>query len=181
MVWLRCSTRSADSSDASERSQGADGGHRPPRSRPGLDPVEITPRPGAARRDARWSTFARQYLPHPSHPLTVPVTFTYRSDDPLCVKAVFHCRQDIIWVLGRDLLAAATRSLVGSSDVVGWPDPVDGGRLWLRLGPHPDHALLSLDRTQLIAWLQITYTLVPPGTEEEHMDWTPIHRLLAAR
>ncbi|MFF3728547.1 SsgA family sporulation/cell division regulator [Streptomyces erythrochromogenes] len=141
--------------------------------------METTPRSGSARRDARWSTFARQYLPHGA-PLTIPVTFSYRRSDPLCVRAVFHCPHgnDVTWVLGRDVLAAATRTLTGSSDIIGWPDPVDG-RLWLRLGPSPDHALLSLDRDQLTAWLQITYTLVPPGTEEDHLDWTPIHLLLA--
>ncbi|MFD6877776.1 MULTISPECIES: SsgA family sporulation/cell division regulator [unclassified Streptomyces] len=107
------------------------------------------------------------------------MTFSYRRSDPLCVRAVFHCPlgSDITWNLGRDLLATATRTLVGGCDILGWPDPVDG-RLWLRLGPHPEHALLSIDRAQLTAWLQTTYTLVPPGAEEDHLDWTPIQQLL---
>ncbi|MFE5561185.1 SsgA family sporulation/cell division regulator [Streptomyces sp. NPDC056544] len=141
--------------------------------------METTSRSGSARRDARWSTFARQYLPHGTV-LTIPVTFAYRRSDPLCVRADFHRLHgdDVTWILGRDLLAATTHTLTGSNDIIGWPDPVDG-RLWLRLGPQPDHALLSLGRDQLTAWLQITYTLIPPGTEEDHLDWTPIHQLLA--
>ncbi|MGW7316572.1 SsgA family sporulation/cell division regulator [Streptomyces sp. NPDC054865] len=141
--------------------------------------METTPRSGAARREAHWATHARQYLPHARVRLSVPVTFSYRRSDPLCVRAVFHCPlgSDITWNLGRDLLATATRTLVGGCDILGWPDPVDG-RLWLRLGPHPEHALLSIDRAQLTAWLQTTYTLVPPGAEEDHLDWTPIQQLL---
>ncbi|MFF3013823.1 SsgA family sporulation/cell division regulator [Streptomyces sp. NPDC057939] len=142
--------------------------------------MDATSRSGSARRDARWSTLARQYLPQRAAPLAIPVTFAYRRSDPLCVHAVFHCPQgdDVTWMLGRDVLAAATRTLTGSGDIIGWPDPIDS-RLWLRLGPSPGHALLSLDRDQLSAWLQNTFTLVPPGTEEDHLDWTPIHELLA--
>ncbi|MFE6905545.1 hypothetical protein [Streptomyces erythrochromogenes] len=28
---------------------------------------------------------------------------------------------------------------------------------------------------QLTDWLHITYNLVPPGTEEDHLDWTPFN------
>ncbi|MEW2588131.1 SsgA family sporulation/cell division regulator [Streptomyces virginiae] len=139
--------------------------------------METTPRSGTAHRDAHWSTLACHYPSQGQVRLTIPVTFSYRRSDPLCVQAVFHCQQDVTWVLGRDMLASATCALTDGSDIAGWPDPVDG-RLWLRLGAHPDQALLSLDREQLAAWLRITYALVPPGTEEDHLDWTPILQLL---
>ncbi|MEU9027156.1 SsgA family sporulation/cell division regulator [Streptomyces sp. NPDC048383] len=137
---------------------------------------------GAARCDARWSTRARQYLPHTRTPRTVPVTFHYRRTDPLAVEAVFRCPShgdDVVWTLGRDLLSCGISSLTGTGDVVLWPGR-GRSRVWLRLGPDTGHALLSISRPELAAWLRTTYALVPPGTEEEHLDWTPIHRLLSS-
>ncbi|MFG2621251.1 SsgA family sporulation/cell division regulator [Streptomyces sp. NPDC048507] len=137
----------------------------------------------SARHDARWSTVARQYLPHCETPLLVPVTFGYRRSDPLRVRAAFHCPQndDVVWDLGRDLLAAGTRSASGGGDVLVWP--ADGTesqpQVWLRLGPQHTHALLALDRTRLLAWLDTTYALVPADSEEDHLDWRPIELLLA--
>ncbi|MFJ3636628.1 SsgA family sporulation/cell division regulator [Streptomyces sp. NPDC090112] len=142
--------------------------------------METTSHSSAARPDACWTTVARQYLPHERMPLTTPVTFSYRRRDPLCIRAVFHCPHDndVVWDLGRDMLAGATRTLTGGSDVLAWPE-ASGDRLWLRLGPaDADQALLSIDRILLSAWIETTYLLVPPGTEEDHLDWTPLHRLL---
>lgn len=76
--------------------------------------------------------------------------FSYRRNDPLCVKAVFQCQQDVTWLPGRNMLASATCALTDSSDFAGWPDPVDL-RLWPRLGTHPDQGLLNREREHLTA------------------------------
>ncbi|MER5807881.1 SsgA family sporulation/cell division regulator [Streptomyces sp. NPDC002033] len=139
----------------------------------------------SARHDARWSTVAHQYLPHCDAPLLVPVTFGYRRSDPLRVRATFHCPQDddVVWDLGRDLLATGTRTVSGGADLLVWPaeGPEPQRQVWLRLGPQHTHALLALDRTGLLAWLETTYALVPADSEGDHLDWTPIEQLLAGR
>ncbi|MFE2877684.1 SsgA family sporulation/cell division regulator [Streptomyces roseus] len=144
--------------------------------------MQTTPSSDAARR---WCTVARQYDPRDHRPTPVPVTFLYRRADPLCVQATFHSptNGDVVWKLGRDVLIAGTRAPAGSGDVAVWPASAatPNGVVWLRLGPEGEHALLSLDRAQMSAWLMTTCLLVPPGTEEDHLDWTLLDRLLADR
>ncbi|MEV6584103.1 SsgA family sporulation/cell division regulator [Streptomyces sp. NPDC051582] len=144
--------------------------------------MQTTPSPDAARR---WSTVARQYDAPGHWPTPIPVTFLYRRADPLCVQAIFHGPggDDVVWRLGRDLLIAGTRALTGSGDVAVWPASAatPNSLVWLRLGPEDGRALLSVDRAHLSAWLMSTCLLVPPGTEEEHLDWALMDQLLAGR
>ncbi|MFI6150832.1 SsgA family sporulation/cell division regulator [Streptomyces sp. NPDC051109] len=144
--------------------------------------MTCSPHSDAARG---WSTVACQYHPHGHRPTPAPVTFLYRRADPLCVQATFHSPRSgaVVWDLGRDLLIAGTRALTGEGDVCIWPASAAtrNGLVGAATGSEDGRALLSLDRTQLSAWLMTTCLLAPPGTEEDHLDWTLMDRLLANR
>ena len=103
----------------------------------------------------------------------VPVSLTYDPQDPYAVALVFHTGEgDVTWMVARELLVVGAGSPTGDGDVMVWPaltpdleDAVvvrlqaPGGRLVLRLG------MLELDD-----FLARTFSLVPWGTESDHLD-----------
>ncbi|MFE2166354.1 SsgA family sporulation/cell division regulator [Streptomyces sp. NPDC059447] len=110
-------------------------------------------------------------------------TFRWCPDAPLEAEVTFHPgadRSDVVWVMGRDLLARGVRTLTGEGDVRIRPMAGPGrmGQVLLRLGTSSS-ALFTVDRAELSSWLESTWAVVPAGAEAECLDWDFFDGLLA--
>jgi hypothetical protein len=106
--------------------------------------------------------------------LPLDAELRYTAADPLAVEALFEDGSDdpIRWVFARDLLAAGLHQRTGQGDVVIWPTTDADGRpaVHLRLHSPDGDALLEAPARTLKAFLAAAWSLVPPGTEHEHID-----------
>ncbi|MFD9728133.1 SsgA family sporulation/cell division regulator [Streptomyces sp. NPDC059072] len=110
-------------------------------------------------------------------------TFRWRPDAPLEAEVTFHPgagRSDVVWVMGRDLLARGVRTLTGEGDVRIRPlaGPGRKGQVLLRLGTGSP-ALFTVDRAELSSWVESTWAVVPAGAEADSLDWDFFDGLLA--
>ncbi|MFF8683098.1 SsgA family sporulation/cell division regulator [Streptomyces sp. NPDC015237] len=113
--------------------------------------------------------------------LPLPTRLTYRVADPYAVEAVFHSGgADVIWTFARDLLSKGMHSRSGDGDVTIWTSTVDsdpagqagaeeGARTYIELKPPSGTALLSLPRARVEEFLDQTLSLVPQGSEHDHV------------
>lgn len=114
----------------------------------------------------------------PSVPL--PAKLRYDSTDPyaVCLSLGVPPTATVDWVFARSLLSEGLRRPVGGGDVLVIP----------RHRCHPDSvrilvrspagaALLEIAESAVTAFLEGTHLLVPPGTEELHID---LDRVVAA-
>jgi hypothetical protein len=104
--------------------------------------------------------------------IVVPATLSYTREAPYAVTAAFHTAEgDVTWIFGRDLLCQGLEAPVGDGDVAVWPS-VHGGveSLCLSLSSPTGSALLEADIAAVEAFLDLTYVLVPAGTECDHLD-----------
>ena len=104
--------------------------------------------------------------------IAVPATLSYTRDAPYAVTAAFHTAEgDVTWIFGRDLLCQGLEAPVGEGDVAVWPSDVgDQEALCLSLSSPTGSALLEADIAAVEAFLDLTYVLVPAGTEGNHLD-----------
>src|ERR671911_1269000 len=105
--------------------------------------------------------------------LPLDAELRYTAADPLAVEALFDDGTDPIrWVFARDLLAAGLDQRTGRGDVMIWPTTDADGRpaVHLRLHSPDGDALLEASVPALEAFLAAAWRLVPPGTEQEHID-----------
>lgn len=106
--------------------------------------------------------------------LALDAELRYTATDPLAVEALFDddSPEPIRWVFARDLLAAGLDRRTGEGDVVVWPTHDADGRpaVHLRLRSPDGDALLEGSAVALAEFLAATWRLVPPGTEQEHLD-----------
>lgn len=117
---------------------------------------------------------ALHLLSSDGHMLPLAVELSYDAADPLAVTALFDDGGDhrVRWVFARDLLEAGLDQRSGIGDVVVWPTHDADGRpaVHLRLcSPHGD-ALLEASSDEVERFLAATWLLVPPGTENLHLD-----------
>lgn len=108
----------------------------------------------------------------------VPVLMTahleYRVDDPYAVTASFDTAADeqVRWVFARDLLDEGLVHPTGEGDV----RVVPGRNAWgehtvaLQLVSPDGVAVLEASAEEILAFLEQSYALVPPGSESDHCD-----------
>jgi hypothetical protein len=104
--------------------------------------------------------------------IAVPATLSYTREAPYAVTAAFHTAEgDVTWIFGRDLLCQGLEAPVGDGDVAVWPS-VQGAveSLCLSLSSPTGSALLEADIAAVEAFLDLTYVLVPSGSEGDHLD-----------
>jgi hypothetical protein len=106
--------------------------------------------------------------------LPLTAILQYDARDPLAVTALFNdgSGEPIRWVFARDLLEAGLDQSAGEGDVLIWPTWDADGRptIHIRLrSPHGD-ALLEACANELERFLLATHRLVPPGSEQRHLD-----------
>ncbi|MFE2118740.1 SsgA family sporulation/cell division regulator [Streptomyces microflavus] len=88
----------------------------------------------------------------------------YRTKDPYAVTAVFYAgtEEELEWTFARELLVDGLHTSVGLGDVIVWPGPDGPGdtqRIFIRLRPPGNTALLSLDRDDALEFLEATRPL----------------------
>ncbi len=101
----------------------------------------------------------------------------YCADDPYAIKMAFHVGADepVEWIFGRELLAAGLRAPVGEGDVQVWPANADGTDLStdlvnLALSSPFGEAHFEAPLSEVAAFLQSTYGIVPAGAESDFID-----------
>lgn len=108
---------------------------------------------------------------------TVPVlaSMRYDSTDPYAVHIGFCTGDDdsdvVEWTFARQLLADGVTRPVGEGDVQVGPSPGAGRAVVaLSLSSPSGQARFELPLGDLVQFLTRTYTVVPTGTEGEHVD-----------
>ena len=104
--------------------------------------------------------------------IAVPATLSYTREAPYAVTAAFHTAEgDVTWIFGRDLLCQGIEAPVGDGDVAVWPSTHGHTvSLCLSLSSPTGSALLEADIAAVEAFLDLTYVLVPLGSEGTHID-----------
>jgi hypothetical protein len=105
-----------------------------------------------------------------SAPSTAHVVLCYASRDPYAViiTVVSTDREPIVCFLARDLLTDGLSWPVGTGEVTVEPRPDDNIRVTMRARQHC--AVLELRHGDVAAFLDDTFTIVPPGSESLHLD-----------
>ncbi|MGH8892313.1 MAG: SsgA family sporulation/cell division regulator [Actinomycetes bacterium] len=106
-------------------------------------------------------------------PKLVPVSMRYDTADPYAVCADFPCGQGprVSWVLARDLLWQGLNAPVGDGDVRVWPSGnADDAGVFISLRSPDGEALVHAANDEVVAFLQASYRLCPPGTEANYLD-----------
>lgn len=154
---------------------------------PARKPAEAAPAPGkrvnswAETKDGATTLHAHLNMAwHADEGLPggpVPVRFTYRSNDPFAIEAVFYPNEpdETVWILARDLLSEGIRGHAGQGDVIVWSSrpPATATaqqRTYIRLQSPDGTALLSLHATHLADYLEQTYRLVAQGSEQHQLS-----------
>ena len=108
--------------------------------------------------------------PHSGVP--VSATLLYDFNEPYAIDAEFHTADgDVTWVFGRDLLNAGLTTPTGEGDVAIWPSTQQGTSvLCLSLDSPSGSAVLEAELAEVAAFLDVTFSLVPAGTEMEFLD-----------
>ena len=99
--------------------------------------------------------------------------YTYLRSEPYAVTVVFRTRGlELPWTFGRDLLAHGLEIGTGDGDVRVWPGEDPHGRrvVSLELTSPDGHLIVEADLTEVAAFVEESFALVPPGTEGEHLD-----------
>ncbi len=109
--------------------------------------------------------------------------FSYEQSDPYAVTIRFLTRAgDLPWTFSRDLLSHGLTGPAGEGDVRIAPGIGDDGRALVNIElSSPDGRLTTQARTHDVhRFVTRSLTLVPPGTESQHLDLDDaINRLLA--
>ncbi|MGW7488044.1 SsgA family sporulation/cell division regulator [Streptomyces sp. NPDC054786] len=109
----------------------------------------------------------------PERSVPVPARLTYRTDDPYAVHVTFHIgsHSPVNWTFARELLVEGVFRPCGNGDVRVWPTKLDGRSLvCIELDSPNGQALLEAPAAAVSAWLERTLRMVPPGSEQRHLD-----------
>lgn len=101
----------------------------------------------------------------------VSVNLTYDTRDPYAVT--FAPRDDFAgtqWLLGRDLLCEGMFADTGDGDVRVTPTP-DGSAVVVELNSPDGAAMMQTSTSELAAFLDRTYQVVPVGEESRWFDF----------
>ncbi|MCX4751662.1 SsgA family sporulation/cell division regulator [Kitasatospora sp. NBC_01287] len=118
-------------------------------------------------------------------PRTLRLALRYRADDPYAVNLCFPgpallgeglvvedggpAADGLHWTVGRELLEEGTRRAAGLGDLRIRPGADDTVRLEFHAAD--GYAAFHLDHADLRGFLDASYRLVPPGTEDERCAW----------
>lgn len=103
----------------------------------------------------------------------VRTTWTYTSEQPFTVRAVFHVEDaDVTWVFARDLLLDGLMGDSGVGDVRIRPLTGSPGQehVAIELRSPSGQVILLAERDQLADFVRQTLTVVPAGHEDHHLD-----------
>ncbi|MFW3469899.1 SsgA family sporulation/cell division regulator [Streptomyces microflavus] len=109
----------------------------------------------------------------------LPTCLSYRATDPYAVEVTFEPGgATVTWTFARDLLTEGLHARTGDGDVAVWTSAVtsvssgdsDDTRIYIELSAPLGTALVSLPQTSVEEFLNQTLSLVPPGTEQAHID-----------
>jgi len=109
----------------------------------------------------------------PSLPVVAAVR--YDAADPWAVRVAFHTGAEgdgvVEWIFARSLLSDGVAGPVGEGDVRVWP-ALQGREqvVHLAMASPSGSALFEMDRGELVAFLQRTYSAVPTGAESAAVD-----------
>lgn len=96
----------------------------------------------------------------------------YDPSDPLAVALAIgtECGEPVVWTFARDLLATGVGAAAGEGDIT--IEPIDGAeRRTLRLTLATDCvATMTTATDPVVEFLLDSFTLVPSGTELDHID-----------
>ncbi|MFI9781813.1 SsgA family sporulation/cell division regulator [Streptomyces sp. NPDC051956] len=95
----------------------------------------------------------------------------YEPSDPYAIHVTFFTvdsDETKEWIIGRDLLIDGLKGPAGEGDVHIWP--VDKHKVRAILRPPAGTATLEASSREIRAFLKETETVVPRGTESEHID-----------
>ncbi|MER6736496.1 SsgA family sporulation/cell division regulator [Streptomyces puniciscabiei] len=114
--------------------------------------------------------------------LPVEVRFTYDAADPLAVRMDFTGCADALapWVFARDLLHAGLHGPTGLGHVRVRPDRRrhGAGSIRILLNGTEGTAELRVPAVPFEKWLTKTFSVVPAGTEQDHLYWDDVVREL---
>ncbi|WP_330303413.1 MULTISPECIES: SsgA family sporulation/cell division regulator [unclassified Streptomyces] len=106
--------------------------------------------------------------------LPIRMRLRYELSDPYAVRVAFTVDESdeaVEWIIGRDLLIDGLKGPVGEGDVQIWPaGERDCGAVYIVLKPPSGVALLEVPTQDIKRFLRETETLVPSGSESEHID-----------
>ncbi|WP_406419894.1 SsgA family sporulation/cell division regulator [Streptomyces sp. NBC_00873] len=108
----------------------------------------------------------------PEWTIPVPSRLTYRTEDPYAVHITFHIGSGfpVHWTFARDLLVEGVFRPCGQGDVGIWPARIERRNvLCVALSSPEGDALLEVPSEAVVAWVEQTLRLVPPGTETERL------------
>ena len=110
--------------------------------------------------------------------LPVSASLDYETSDPYAVQVTFHtggagddCA--VVWTFARQLIIDGLERPTGLGDVRVWPVPAESessAAVALALCSPSGEALFEVPRDALSEFLNRTYTEVPVGSEERHVD-----------
>jgi hypothetical protein len=104
-------------------------------------------------------------------PRPVPAELEYDTRDPYAVAVVLHAgASSVRWLFGRDLLADGLLARCGDGDVRIGPAG-DPALVVVELTSPEGAAVLEAPATDLAAFLDRTYDIVPAGSESDWFDF----------
>ncbi len=108
--------------------------------------------------------------------LPVRARLSYDAYDPYALTVAFHTggastSDTVEWTFARELLMDGVTAPAGEGDVRVWPTMTAGeGIVCLSLCSPSGKALFEVPAVDLVEFLAVTYTAVPPGSESEYVD-----------
>ena len=106
-------------------------------------------------------------------PTPVVTRWTYSASDPFALTLAVRARQDrwVEWLLARDLVVDGLTRRVGEGDVRLRPRLVQGYDIVeIEICSHDGRAVLEIDRDLLREFVDLTFDVVAPGEEADHMN-----------
>lgn len=120
------------------------------------------------------SPVALTLMSGPTAPLPLVADLVYDASDPYAVQAVFDtgAPDPVRWVFARDLLDEGVIVATGEGDVHVEPvtDAQGGRAVRLHLRSPEGSAQLDIAVGDVLAFLEATYEIVPPGIEDRRID-----------
>ncbi|MFJ5921324.1 SsgA family sporulation/cell division regulator [Kitasatospora sp. NPDC092948] len=119
--------------------------------------------------------------PCPGLQVSVPARLRYHRSDPYAVHLDCHAdlEEPITWLFGRELLAEGLNGRAGIGDVTVRRSGSDPELLAIALNTPGHTAVLYTPSAPVRDFLRLSYRVVPPGTEYQHLDTGALlHRLL---
>lgn len=105
-------------------------------------------------------------------PLPLPAELLYRAGDPYAVQLCLgpSTGSARVWIFARDLLAEGLEHPAGIGDVRVTPGCRGPHSLCVVLSNRGGTALIELAAEKVAGFLRQAFSLVPSGTESEHLD-----------